>query len=308
MCKQFRSASSESFDTMLGDRRFRLTETGIQDLQDISRVKELVPWIKTLTFGTAQLSQRGGECFLDPRYVEKFPEIAEQAEALQSAWSEHMARQQSVDYKSALAQILVAFQNLKSARIVVVDKAECPGGWLTPELRRSADIYRNVCSTWQPGPYASHTGLEGEVLDASTKAGLILNDLRFSLPSPILHCPLPTSLHTLRITVFKDFFTCDSPGLGPPSFLIALEGMTGLEELAIDLDTPWYKIAYYGEDYDTYDDNMTRGLVKALEKAANLRDVAFEGNWTFTGTCLIAFVQRHASSLRHLTLYDCILR
>jgi hypothetical protein len=190
MCKQFRSASSESFDTMLGDRRFRLTETGIQDLQDISRVKELVPCIKTLTFGTAQLSQRGGECFLDPRYVEKFPEIAEQAEALQSAWSEHMARQQSVDYKSALSQILVAFQNLKSARIVV-DKAECPGGWLTPELRRSADIYRNVCSTWQPGPYASHTGFEGEVLDASTKAGLILNDLRFSLPSPILHCPLP---------------------------------------------------------------------------------------------------------------------
>jgi hypothetical protein len=152
MCKQFRSASSESFDTMLGDRRFRLTETGIQDLQDISRVKELVPWIKTLTFGTAQLSQRGGECFLDPRYVEKFPEIAEEAEALQSAWSEHMARQQSVDYKSALAQILVAFQNLKSARIVVVDKAECPGGWLTPGLRGSADIYRNVCSTWQPGP------------------------------------------------------------------------------------------------------------------------------------------------------------
>jgi hypothetical protein len=39
-----------------------------------------------------------------------------------------MARQQSVDYKSALSQVLVAFRNLKDARTVVLDKAEYLGG------------------------------------------------------------------------------------------------------------------------------------------------------------------------------------
>jgi hypothetical protein len=307
VCKQFRSASFESFGTILGERRFRLTETGLQDLQDILKVKELVPWIKTLTFGTAQLSQSRTEYFFDPSHVERFPEIAQQAGALWSARSKYMARQQSVDYKSALSQVLVAFQNLRDARIVVVDKADYLGGWLTPELRRSAEIYRNVVGPkWWTEPYISRPRIAGEVLEAFVKAGLSLNDLKFSLQTPILSCPLPTSLHTLRITVCKDFFTNDSHSTGVPSFLIALERMTGLKELAIHLDTTWYKVSWYY--YDTYDEYMTENLVKALEKATRLRDVVFEGNWTFIETCLIAFVQRHASSLRNLTLYNCVLR
>jgi hypothetical protein len=306
VCKQFRSASFESFGTILGERRFRLTETGLQDLQDILKVKELVPWIKTLTFGTAQLSQSRTEYFFDPSHVERFPEIAQQAGALWSARSKYMARQQSVDYKSALSQVLVAFQNLRDARIVVVDKADYLGGWLTPELRRSAEIYRKVDSEWCAGPYISRPEIVGEVLEAFVKAGLSLSNLKFSLQTPILSCPLPTSLHTLRITVCNNFFAGTSHGSGAPSFLIALEGMTGLKELAIHLDTTWYKVSWYY--YDTYDEYMTENLVKALEKATRLRDVAFEGNWTFTETCFIAFVQRHASSLRNLTLYNCILR
>jgi hypothetical protein len=103
VCKQFRIAAYESFGTILGERRFRLTKTGLQDLQDILKVKELVPWIRTLTFGTAQLSQYRAKYFFDPSHVERFPEIAQQAEALWSARSKYMARQQSVDYKSALS-------------------------------------------------------------------------------------------------------------------------------------------------------------------------------------------------------------
>jgi hypothetical protein len=306
VCKQLRSASFESFGTILGERRFRLIETGLRDLQDILKVKELVPWIKTLTFGMAQLSQSRTEYFFDPSHVERFPEIAQQAGALWSARSKYMARQQSVDYKSALSQVLVAFQNLRDARIVVVDKADYLGGWLTPELRRSAEIYRNVVGPkWWTEPYISRPRIAGEVLEAFVKAGLSLNDLKFSLQTPILSCPLPTSLHTLRITVCKDFFTNDSHSTGVPSFLIALERMTGLKELAIHLDTPWYTFSW--DEYDTYDEHMTENLVKALEKATNLQDVAFEAGWKFTETYLIAFVQHHASSLRNLTLYNCIL-
>jgi hypothetical protein len=60
---------------------------------------------------------------------------------------------------------------------------------------------------WWAGPYTSHPDIAGEVLEAFVKAGLSLNDLKFSLQALILSWPLPTSLHTPRITVCKDSFT-----------------------------------------------------------------------------------------------------
>lgn len=41
---------------MLGHRRFRLTETGLRVLRDIGAVDALVPWIKTLTFASADVT------------------------------------------------------------------------------------------------------------------------------------------------------------------------------------------------------------------------------------------------------------
>lgn len=53
--KDLRDAAFESFGTILGDRRFRITNIGLADLEDIGSNQALAPWIKTLTFGTAQL-------------------------------------------------------------------------------------------------------------------------------------------------------------------------------------------------------------------------------------------------------------
>lgn len=53
VCAQFKDASYASFGNILGDRRFRLTKTGLADLQGISANQRLAPCIKTLTFGTA---------------------------------------------------------------------------------------------------------------------------------------------------------------------------------------------------------------------------------------------------------------
>jgi hypothetical protein len=44
VCKQLPTAAFESFGKTLGHHRFRVTQTGLQDLRDITSVIELVPW------------------------------------------------------------------------------------------------------------------------------------------------------------------------------------------------------------------------------------------------------------------------
>jgi hypothetical protein len=97
--------------------------------------------------------------------------------------------------------------------------------------------------------------------------------------------------------------TAMDDGAGP--FLKALEEMKGLEKLAINLDMDILRAIH--DDYYSGFEDIAVFLFKALEKATNLRDVTLEGDWELTETSIVAFVKRHASSLRHLTLYNCIL-
>jgi hypothetical protein len=293
VCKQFRTASLESFGTVLGDRRFRITETGLRELQDIKAVKELVPWIKTLTFGTAELFDHTAEDYLAPGDLPGDPIPVGQVKVLKSAFNGYLVQHRSVDHKKALSEVLVAFQNLKVARIEVVDKSHYLWGMLDAELILKSREYGKE--------------IAAEVLEAILEAGLTLKGLRTSLQTPIRPrpCLLPRSIHTLHITVDLTFFmpTAMEDGDGP--FLKALEEMEGLEKLAINLDMGILRKIH--DDYHSGFEDIAVFLFRALEKATNLRDVTLEGDWEFTVKSIVAFVKRHASSLRHLTLYNCIL-
>jgi hypothetical protein len=222
VCKQFRSASFESFGTLLGDRRFRLIETGLQDLHDIEQVKQLVPWIKTLMFGTAQLSEERARNYFVPCQFDGNPIITGHAEALKSAFTKCLARQQSLNQKRAFSKVLVAFRNLVNARIMVRDNAKYLGGRLTPELKESADIFLEFHSIAQPDfehrdvPFAPDALIVAKLLEAFVEAGIALRGRSHSLEVPILSEKsyiLLSKLHTLRITVNKNFFIKDAPFL-----------------------------------------------------------------------------------------------
>jgi hypothetical protein len=53
VCHRFRCASIPSLGEVLGDRKFRFTKVGIEDLQAISADASLRPYIQMLTFGGA---------------------------------------------------------------------------------------------------------------------------------------------------------------------------------------------------------------------------------------------------------------
>jgi hypothetical protein len=54
VCSKLRESSLRSFGNILGDRVFRFTEVGLQDLQAMSNTVKLRHHIQTLTFGNAQ--------------------------------------------------------------------------------------------------------------------------------------------------------------------------------------------------------------------------------------------------------------
>ncbi|KAF2494272.1 hypothetical protein BU16DRAFT_619417 [Lophium mytilinum] len=51
--RDLRDASWISFGRLVGELCFRLIEPDLQDLEEISNLKELAPWIQAITFGTA---------------------------------------------------------------------------------------------------------------------------------------------------------------------------------------------------------------------------------------------------------------
>jgi hypothetical protein len=93
-----------------------------------------------------------------------------------------------------------------------------------------------------------------------------------------------------------------------PSVLVtAFESFTGLEDLSLTLESDEY--SYYSREvYTTEYEYMANDLFSALEQVPKLRRFGLEGDFRFSGASLIAFVERHASTLCNLTLYGSILR
>jgi hypothetical protein len=87
VCKQFRDAFFQEFGKIMGDRKFRLTKTGLQDLREIGEMEQLVPWIKTLTFGSACMRDAQGvtpDGYGYGRYLDAKPAFDLQFEAIKN--------------------------------------------------------------------------------------------------------------------------------------------------------------------------------------------------------------------------------
>lgn len=145
VCKQFRDASLASFASILGERRFRLTKIGLQDLQGIAACSGLAPYFKTLTFGSADVAKadtirKWGDLSIlsvlsrvkgDEVICRNFSDIHH---ALIGC--HHLAERA---IRNGLRDALNAFPKLAILRVDVYDRPSYLGGWLTAEQRQSID-------------------------------------------------------------------------------------------------------------------------------------------------------------------------
>ena len=137
VCRKFYNGSFKSFGKILGDRKFRITKVGLQDLKGIAKVKGLVPYIQILTFGNARFididSWHGSQ---SPKVVLAHVPDSKDRTRLCSALKEasQWASYENTDrHVELLTSALKAFANLKSIRLVDSDRVDHDNhlaGWM----------------------------------------------------------------------------------------------------------------------------------------------------------------------------------
>lgn len=320
VCKQLHETSLGSFALILGDRIFRLTKAGLRDLKEIANAECLVPWIKTSTFGSADLIEYEWCGGLEARIAlaEYDGTMHRELSLIDQAWKNHEYLSKSA-IKRGLEGSLRKLPKLRSLRMVINDEPSYLHGWLTPDQREymmakfkpGTDFWSLSDASFTPdccyGPRGLSTAYN--VLQALRKIGREIQDLRLptmndpcypgKLLPKTLRWVLPETLCTLHMSFDWFNFECynratfnytDHSG----SFLSALENIHILENLALCL-----------AGCIVCEVEQTTQLFQAIRKTSKLRRLDLKGRWIILPTDLITFAEQHALTLRYLVLEYC---
>jgi hypothetical protein len=328
-CSSLYNASHKTFARLLGDRRFRLTNFGFQDLILISRKKDLIPHIKTMTFGCATFRRNLGisesgfvwpSNFLSGLHLQDRARLAAAYLACRDWQHDNME-----SHTQLLASILRAFPNLDSIRMVTVDHVAHLGGWLKPgdEVLLHRDLYlyhdRSTEALRQRPPRSpprlynnESTVVRDCIIKALKLSKSILRDFRADPKPPCLGlvhaCLFTPALHTLRISLpEQDLVHPDSP----PWLEMLSEG-TGLRDLSLRIDSQCNATRsknFWSSNRQRIDiqKSISEQLLQALQKHTQLQRVELFGGWAFTEATMISFVAAHSDSLRCLILGEPLL-
>jgi hypothetical protein len=133
VCGKLRDSSLRSFGDILGDRVFRFTEVGLQDLQAMSNTVKLRHHIQTLTFGNAQFDDWTKNSALR-KLLRMLPEPDQTR--LRVAYSDAYQSQQRLSKSLGIQKVLSALRNLTRLTNLRLLYCDCPsesnhlGGWL----------------------------------------------------------------------------------------------------------------------------------------------------------------------------------
>lgn len=310
-------ASHKSFAKLLGDRRFRLTNIGFQDLILVSRNKNLIPHIKTLTFGCATFRRIFGinksgfvwpRTFLSGLHSQDRARLAAAYMACRNWQHDNME-----SHTKHLASIVRGFPNLDSVRVVTVDHVAHLGGWLKPGdedlLHRDQVLYHDrsaqALSRGSPIPpprlYNNESAVVNDcIMEALKLSKLTIRDFRAD-PKPLYLAIIQTrifipALHTLRMV----FFEQDLVHLDSSQWSKLFGHATGLADLSLRIDgqnfRPWF------EARTDKRNSISEQLLRAFQQQGQLQRVELFGGWAFSETAIVNFVAAHSDSLRCLLL------
>lgn len=326
-----RKLCSESFKTfgeLLGDRVFRMTKVGLEDLEAISAVNALRPHIRTLTFGGAHFSSsyETGDTqnqFLDDTLA-AVPEPDRERLKTAYAKARDWIRSNPDTYVRQLATVLGHFPNFGTLRFLVSDDPGVHrhlGGWLGPgdeEIIAQArhdryplplegdSLYQRT--RWAAVYNASYYEL---VLTAIKDAGTSIQDFRVGS-----RCLLPNSCF-MSIMGATDFVTSlrRLNHVVTASSLVETDVTRLLALLAPECDRsswvkPWSsfpKLTHLSMSmapdaaFQGFTE-ATSSLLNALKPLPRLQHLTIRGPWSYAEEDLVDLVVAHANSLTHLVL------
>ncbi|KAF2789142.1 hypothetical protein K505DRAFT_98261 [Melanomma pulvis-pyrius CBS 109.77] len=311
VCRAFYNGSFKSFGKLLGDRRIRITKTGIHDLDCIGNAIYLNPYIQTLTFGTAG--------FLDSNHanvqdcLQKLnPSDSSRLLSAYRICSEWQRRTNKNQLRIILRAMLQVFPNLQRLRIVHQDvPVNHLGVWLHHESdRRLVDSVQEEIGSLYSNELAKECF--EHLFIALHYAKIRIRDFRVScgkvnnihLRSLInYYLPSLTDLRTFRIPV-AGMHLLPKPNATQTTITKMLIGAPHLEDLSLIVNHGLLRdYPHNVTDIELHNSiEFSTHVFATLSNHMKLRRVAFTKGWAFHEDALIAFIHRHSSSLRCVVL------
>ncbi|KAF9691949.1 hypothetical protein EKO04_009859 [Ascochyta lentis] len=322
-------ASHKTFARLLGNRTFRLTNVGFQDLILISRKKDLLPYLRTLTLGCANFRQNLGinesgfvwPCaFLSGLNIEDRSRLA--ATYMQCRDWQH---DNMKSHTQTLASILRSLPNLDTIRMVISDRVLHLGGWLKPGDEdlfhkdhvlyhdRSAEALRQPRTGSPPRLYNNESSVIRDcIMEAIKSSNLTIRDFRASSRPPCLNISqvhlFSPALHTLRVSLSEHHLV----RLDEWQWSELFSQAPGLRDLSLQIDkrratSRSGNISPFSRHCIAKRQLISDRLFQSLQGHTQLRRVELADGWVFSEKALSNFVTHHSSSLRCLLLSEPLL-
>lgn len=294
-CSKLYHASTQTFAKVLGNRTFRYTKCGMEDLLNISQRVDLVPYMTTLTIGLAGLIDE-----LNLKEVENQLFYLSTSERYQIAKNfERCVTWQHEELPLCEERLINIFKNLSGLTNVRIRREMLESGRFTKSFTPSTLGMLEKYSFWQArfvvGLYKSDVVEMANVISALKDAKINLRDFRTSQGSSyrLWKFGLPVcNLHTLRITIKLAYSSFDEPSSTQLARLLA--SAMNIEDLTLR-----------SISRDGYQENSI--YLDALADHSNLRRICFLGPWNVYQEDLVPFVSSHANTIRCLIFDDPIL-
>lgn len=309
-CWKLHAASSTSFATLLGDRKFRYTKTGLDDPEHVAQQTALVPHITTLTIACGGFRNVDDMHSVREAVVEL--EVADQNRLLE-AYAQCAAWQgdEILDYQCKLASVFRMFPKLSTIRINTRDNPRYLGGWLESgdlHMLHLQDCLEEKINPITAKTFAFHGRSKmyrrnvidaSHIIDALVLAGTTLKGLRIWGMDWDCFSALkiqPFSLHTLRVNSDTKYSYLLGVNAISTSYLdSALYSLPNLQDLSLDLAD---RIGFL---------SLSKTM-KVLTEHTKLRRLSLVADWDLDASELISMVEAHSRNLEYLLLDGAYLR
>jgi hypothetical protein len=318
VCHSFRNGSLSTFGNLLGDRTFRLTKVGIEDLQAISASTSLRPYIQTLTFGNARFLRLHRNKYLQD-LLKRVPEA--HRSRLHRAYHDAFVWQTcngEFNSKPRLVPVFTRLPNLTTIRCRVFDNSPKNGradsdfhlgGWLSPGderffAQRTYSTRRNSYIS-HPLYFMDNYDLDPflPVVNAIQASGRGIQDFQLRMKPNDVSWYVPKLLDNSGIlSGLRRLLTDIDPNClhryiheSPDEALVdAFTCLTNLTHLSLGLSRSNMQHRAY---------NLALGnLAKLLKPLKRLEQLTLRGDWGYHEEAVVDLVTEHSESLRLFAL------
>jgi hypothetical protein len=311
VCRKFYNSSFHTFGELLGNKVFRITPTGLEDLQAISNMARMRPYIRRLTWGTSRCSDT-----LEKRVMQEVMHALPEPDKakLLTAYSyvdEWRQTYRGSLFAQELAQHLRRLPNLRSLSILISDFPVVNyylGHWPSPSdtamvTKSFSDSLSSLVDQGITGRTAlqDHLTWLAPLFDAIKTTKTTIQDLRLGInqaPPPneflkmLEKTGMVSSLRHLRLDIDVDCLR-ERESFQYGCLELAFQKLSAITHLTLSM-------VQDGEYQNPA--QSTRNFIDLLRPLNHLQHLTIRGAWWYSEDVLVDLISSQSASLTLLSL------